>query len=75
MKIDDSIEEEIEEIMESGVLDEVRPCGDKIGKDYIQENLIDKYLQFFVENFKEEISENLNSDLVVRNRYCKWSNI
>ncbi len=75
MKIDDSIEEEIEEIMESGILDEVRPCGDKIGKDYIQENLIDKYLQFFVENFKEEISENLNSDLVVRNRYCKWSNI
>lgn len=75
MKIDDSIEEEIEEIMESGKLDEVRPCGDKIGKDEFKEELIDKYLQFFIENFKEEITKNLKSDFVVRDRYCKWSNI
>ena len=33
MKIDDLIEEEIEEVMESGKLDEIRAVGDKVGTD------------------------------------------
>lgn len=76
MKIDDSIEEEIEEVMESGKLEEMKvPCGDKIGKDEYKEELINEYLNFFVENFKQEIEETLSSDFVVRNRYCQWCNI
>lgn len=75
MKIADSLEEEIEEIMESGKLDEVRPTGDKIGRDMRKEELIDSYLEFFVQNFKEKIAKNMDPNFVVRNRYCKWCNI
>lgn len=75
MKIADSIEEEIEEVMEKGVLDEVRPVEDKIGRNMQKEELIDKYLEFFVQNFKDEISKNMDPNFIVRNRYCKWCNI
>lgn len=48
-------------------------AGDKIGKDDYKEELIDEYLNFFLDNFKEEINKYLNPNFVVRNRYCKWS--
>lgn len=75
MKIADSLEEEIEEVMEKGLLDEVRPVGDKIGRNMQKEELIDNYLEFFLQNFKDEISKNMDPNFVVRNRYCKWCNI
>lgn len=76
MKIADSLEEEIEAVMEStDKIDEVTAVGDKIGKNENREELIKEYLDFFVDNFKDEISETLSKDFVVRNRYCKWSNI
>lgn len=75
MKIADSLEEEIEEIMESGKLDEVRPVGDKIGRNMQKEELIDRYLEFFVQNFKDKIEKNMDPNFIVRNRYCKWCNI
>lgn len=76
MKIDDSIEEEIEEVMEShDKIDKVTAVGDKIGKNENKEELIFEYLKFFKDNFKDEISENLRESFVVRYRYCKWCNL
>ena len=65
MKIDDSIEEEIEDVMESGKLDEIRAVGDKVGTDEYRKELKNEYVNFFIENFAEEIKNNLTSDLIV----------
>ena len=65
MKIDDSIEEEIEDVMESGKLDEIRAVGDKVGTDEYRKELKNEYVNFFIENFAEEIKNNVISDLVV----------
>ena len=51
MKIDDSLEEEIEEVMDSGKLNELSAVGDRIGIDKNQEELIEKYIEFFLDNF------------------------
>ena len=64
-KIADSLEEEIEEAMDSGIIDGIRAVGDKIGKDENGENLIDKYIDFYKENFEKEIKENLKKDFIV----------
>ena len=65
MKIEDSIEEEIEEVMDSGKINELRAIGDKIGTDEYQESLTQKYINFFIENFSKEIKENLKEDFVI----------
>ena len=65
MKIDDSIEEEIEDVMESGKLDEIRAVGDKVGTDEYRKELRDEYVNFFIKNFEEEIKNNLTSDFVI----------
>lgn len=66
MKIDDSLEEEIEEVMDSGKLDKLEvPCGDKIGKDEYREELINDYINFFVSTFEREIKSNLKNDFTV----------
>ncbi len=75
MKIADSLEEEIEEVMENGAVDNIRAVGDKIGKDEYKENLINMYLDLFMENFAKEIKDNLKQDFVVRYRHSKWSYI
>lgn len=67
MKIDDSLEEEIEEAMENEETYEIRAVGDKIGRDEYKENLINMYLDLFMENFAKEIKENITEDFVVRN--------
>lgn len=72
MKIDDSIEEEIETVMDSEEIKELKVAGDKIGKDEYREDLISKYLEFFVTNFKDEIKQNINEEFIVRYRYSKW---
>ena len=54
MKIPDSLEEEIEEIMESGKLDSMTAVGDKIGTSEICTDLLEEYVYFFRKNFEEE---------------------
>ena len=58
-KIPDSIEEEIEEVMDSGKLDELSAVNEKIGVAENCEYLIDEYVFFFRKHFEEEI-ENYN---------------
>ena len=65
MKIPDSLEEEIEEVMDSGKLDELTAVNEKIGvADYALE-LIDEYVYFFRKNFDDEIEKVLTDDFVV----------
>ncbi|MBO5478814.1 MAG: phosphoglucosamine mutase [Clostridia bacterium] len=57
MKIDDSIEEEIEEIMDSDKISELNAPHDKIGVSEIRLDLIDEYANFFMQTFKEEFDK------------------
>ena len=57
MKIQDDIEEEIEEIMESGKLDELTAVDDKVGVSENCENLIDEYVYLFRKIFDEIIEK------------------
>ena len=61
MKIPDEIEEEIEQVMESGKLDELRAIADKIGIAENREDLIEEYVFFFRKIFEENI-ENYNKE-------------
>ena len=65
MKIPDDIEEEIEEVMESGKINELIAINDKIGISEVREDLIDEYLYFFRKNFEENIEEHLRNDFKV----------
>ena len=60
-KIPDELEEEIEEVMDSGKLEELTACNDKIGIAEDARDLVDEYLYFFRKNF-EEIIEKYNRD-------------
>ena len=46
MKIPDELEEEIEEVMESGKLDELTAVKDKIGVSEVRTDLLDEYVSF-----------------------------
>ena len=61
MKIPDELEEEIEEVMDSGKIDELKAVNDKIGVSEIRTDLLDEYVYFFRRHFEEEL-ENLNKD-------------
>lgn len=61
MKIPDELEEEIEEVMDSGKIDELTAVNDKIGVSEIRTDLLDEYVYFFRKNFEEEL-ENLNKE-------------
>ncbi len=61
MKIPDSIEEEIEEILDSGKIEELTAQSNKIGVSEIREDLLDEYLYFFRKNF-EDTFEKFNKD-------------
>ena len=65
MKIPDTLEEEIEEVMESGKLDELTAVGDKIGTSEYALDLADEYVYFFRKNFDDEIEEYNNKDFIV----------
>ena len=56
-KIPDEIEEEIEEVMDSGKLEELTACNDKIGISENAEDLVDEYVYFFRKNFEEIIEK------------------
>ncbi len=64
-KISDELEEEIEEIMDSGKINELRAVNDKIGISEYSLDLIDKYVEFFKENFSDSIEKNLKEDFIV----------
>ena len=65
MKIPDRLEEEIEEVMESGKLEELTAKNEKIGVSEIREDLIDEYVYFFRKNFDEDIENNNREDFKV----------
>lgn len=64
-KIDDSLEEEIEEIMDSGKISELNAPHHKIGISEMKVDLINEYTQFFIETFKEDIESYAKSDFKV----------
>ena len=64
MKIPDSLEEEIEEVMDSGKIDELTAVNDKIGVSEIRTDLLEEYVYFFRKNFEEEL-ENLDKEKFV----------
>lgn len=65
MKIPDELEEEIEEIMDSGKIDELTAINDKIGVSEIRTDLLDEYVYFFRKNFEEELEQLDKENFVV----------
>lgn len=61
MKIPDEIEEEIEEVMESGKLDKLTALSDKIGVAEDRQDLIEEYVFFFRKIFEENL-ENFDKE-------------
>ena len=55
MKIPDNLEEEIEEIMESGKLEELTAKNDKIGVSENREDLLEEYVFFFRKIFEDKL--------------------
>ena len=56
-KIPDEIEEEIEEVMDSGKLDELSAVSEKIGVSEVRTDLLDEYVYFFRKNFDDNIEK------------------
>ena len=65
MKISDEIEEEIEEVMDSGKIDELNAVHNKIGTSEIATDLIDEYVFLFRKVFEDNIQNNMRDDFVV----------
>ena len=65
MKIPDELEEEIEELMESGKLEELTAQNEKIGVAENREDMLDEYVYFFRKNFEEDMDELRNPDFKV----------
>ena len=57
MKIPDELEEEIEEVMDSGKLDELSAVNEKIGVSENRTDLLDEYVYFFRKNFEEDFEK------------------
>ena len=65
MKIPDEIEEEIEEVMDSGKIEELTAVNDKIGVSEVREDLLDEYVYFFRKNFDDDIAKYNRNDFIV----------
>lgn len=65
MKIPDDIEEEIEEVMDSGKLEKLTAVNDKIGISENREDLLEEYIYFFRKNFEEDIDKYNREDFKV----------
>lgn len=65
MKISDSLEEEIEEIMENSKLDELRAVNENIGIYNIAENLSKEYIEFISSLFESELKGKIDSDFKI----------
>ena len=61
MKIPDTLEEEIEEVMDSGKIEELTAMSDKIGVADDRQDLLEEYVYFFRKNFEEDL-ENLDKE-------------
>ena len=65
MKISDEIEEEIEEVMDSGKIDELNAMHHEIGISEDKTDLIDEYIFFFRKIFEDSIEENMKENFTV----------
>ena len=65
MKIPDDIEEEIENVMDSGKLEELSAVKDKIGVSENRTDLLNEYVYFFRKNFEDNIEKNNNPEFKV----------
>ena len=65
MKIPDTLEEEIEEVMESGKLEELTAKNEKIGTSEYRLDLMDEYIYFFRKNFDDNIDKYIKDDFIV----------
>ena len=65
MKIPDTLAEEIEEVMESGKLEELTAVNDKIGVSEYCLDLIDEYVYFFRKNFDDDMEKLVSDDFIV----------
>ena len=65
MKIPDTLEEEIEEVMESGKLEELTAVNHKIGVSEYCLDLIDEYVYFFRKNFDDDMEKLVSDDFIV----------
>ncbi len=67
MKIPDKLEEEIEEVMDSGKLNELTAINDKIGVSEYCLDLIEEYVYFFRKTFDDSMESLLrdNKDFIV----------
>ena len=64
-KIPDALEEEIEEVMDSGKLEELTAENEKIGVAEYSFDLINEYIYFFRKHFDDNIEKYLSDDFVV----------
>ena len=64
-KIDNSIEEEREDIIESDRISELNAPHDKIGISEISYDLINEYMNFFIDTFKKDIEKYNKKDFKV----------
>ncbi len=64
-KIPDSLEEEIEEVMDSGKLNELTAKNEKIGVSEYSFDLVNEYIYFFRKNFDDNIEKHLKDDFEV----------
>ena len=65
MKIPDALEEEIEEVMDSGRLEELTAKNEKIGVAEYCFDLMNEYIYFFRKHFDDSIEKHLRDDFVV----------
>ena len=65
MKIPDSLEEEIEEVMDSGKIDELTAIAHEIGVSEYSMDLLDEYVYFFRKNFDDNFDKLNREDFVV----------
>ncbi len=65
MKIPDTLEEEIEEVMESEKIEELTAINDKIGVSEDCKDLVEEYVYFFRKNFDDNIEKYNREDFIV----------
>ena len=65
MKIPDTLEEEIEEVMESGKLDKLTAVNEKIGVSEYCLDLVNEYIYFFRKNFDDNLEQYSKDNFVV----------
>ena len=65
MKIPDVLEEEIEDVMDSGKIEELIAVSNKIGVSEDRKDLLEEYVYFFRKNFDDEINRLNRDDFIV----------